>query len=99
MSLTTSERFWEKVRKTSYCWVWIASVRPVAKSKNKSCKNSYGQFWSGSSLVYAHRFAYESEIEPIAKTDKLVNKCGNELCVRPEHWRIEPKKKYARRRG
>ncbi len=91
------ERFWEKVRKTGYCWIWTASMRPVAKSKNKSCKNFYGQFWAGSKLVYAHRFAYESMHRVIKKTEMLVNTCGNERCVNPDHWRLEPKKKYSRK--
>jgi len=73
------ERFWMKVwRETAEsCWEWRASRR-----------RGYGQFWDGSKLVYAHRFAYELLVGPIPEglvLDHYV--CDNKACVNPTHLR------------
>lgn len=68
-------RFWSKVDRTSECWRWSAYVRP----------NGYGQFHVECKPVYAHRFAYELLVGPIAAGMHLDHLCRNKACVNPAH--------------
>ena len=93
---TVADRFWKKVAKSAACWEWKASFRPVAVSKQRKTRsrNRYGQFWLAGRLVYAHRVAWELLNGPISEGYRLDNQCGNEKCVRPEHWRLIKIRKY-----
>lgn len=71
-------RFWSKVNKTDTCWFWTAST--VGKSTYR-----YGGFWYKGKTVRAHRFSYEETYGPIPKGMKVLHKCDNPLCVRPDH--------------
>lgn len=75
------QRFWEKVDKTSNpdgCWVWLASCG----------SHGYGQIGSHSTVMLAHKFAYESEVGTVPIGLQLDHLCRNRKCVNPAH--LEP---------
>lgn len=68
--------FWAKVTvQANECWQWQGSKNQLG----------YGQFWNGSNLVSAHRFAYELLIGEIPPDRELDHLCRNTSCVNPEH--------------
>jgi hypothetical protein len=85
------ERFWSKVEKSTEangCWIWKAAQfchtrygRPL----------SYGSFYVGSRqspgrrMVYAHRISWELAKGPIPAGLRVLHKCDNPTCVRPDH--------------
>lgn len=71
-------RFWSKVNRAGDCWLWVASLGP----------NGYGQFNAGSSIVRAHRFAYEAAVGPVPAGLELDHLCRVRRCVNPAH--LEP---------
>lgn len=69
------ERFWKKVDKTDYCWVWTAS----------KSRAGYGFFGLEGKAQYAHRISFVlagNEIPPGLVLDHL---CRRPECVNPEH--------------
>ncbi len=77
------ERFWEKVHKTSTCWLWTA-----CKVKSNATLY-YGHFYvTSGKTVMAHRYAYERLVGPIPVGLTLDHLCKNPLCVNPAH--LEP---------
>lgn len=84
---TPSERFWEKVNKTSGCWLWTGS----------DDGRGYGNFNRGKHLgkiayVKAHRFAYEELVGPIPEDLVLDHLCHTTRCVNPDHVRAVPQR-------
>jgi hypothetical protein len=71
-------RFWDKVEKTSACWLWLAQRN----------HRGYGRFWIDGALRLAHRVAYGAANGPIPKGLQLDHLCRNRACVRPDH--LEP---------
>ena len=75
-------RFWEKVRKTDTCWIWMASLDHAG----------YGQFhrWDNGRKVMrkAHRVAYELKNGECPPDMCVLHSCDNPKCVRPEHLRL-----------
>jgi hypothetical protein len=72
-------RFWSKVNiSASGCLEWHAYLTP----------DGYGKFWFGTSMVLAHRFAYQALNGPIPAGLELDHTCVNPKCVRPDH--LEP---------
>lgn len=78
---TTEERFWSKVKKTEFCWIWCAGLTSTG----------YGLFHLDaerrSKKIKAHRFAYENMVGSIPEGNILHHTCGNLLCVNPAHLR------------
>jgi hypothetical protein len=74
---TTSfpERFWEKVEKTSSCWIWLGA-------KNKF---NYGEFFYKGKVWKAHRISYLIENGEYDTSLNVAHKCDNPPCVRPDH--------------
>lgn len=88
LAVPIEKRFWEKVKKTSTCWNWIA------------CKDidGYGRFHVGPKLVGAHRYSYELHKATIPKDLVIDHLCRNHACVNPDH--LEPvTDRENRRRG
>jgi len=71
------ERFWHKVQ-VADCWTWTAG----------RFDDKYGCYWHEGKSVYAHRFAYELLVGPVATGLVLDHLCRNTLCVNPDH--LEP---------
>lgn len=71
------DRFWEKVNKTSSCWLWTAFIY----------KSGYGQFisLSGFHSQLAHRFSYAMAYGPIKKGLQIDHICRVRHCVNPSH--------------
>lgn len=69
------KRFLSKVKKTKYCWVWIAS-------KNK---DGYGWFRYNNRMLGSHRISWLIFIGKIPKNLRVLHKCDNPSCVNPEH--------------
>ena len=79
-----ARRFWAKVDKSGsaenpWCWTWTASLHP----------GGYGRFaLRHGKVVYAHRMAYELEIETIPSGLDIDHLCRNRRCVNPAHLEI-----------
>lgn len=71
-------RFWSKVLKTEFCWIWQAS----------KSRYGYGKIlWKGR-LVGAHRVSWELSHGPLSPGQNVLHNCpggDNPSCVRPDH--------------
>jgi len=77
-----AERFWAKVEKKPGCWIWKGSVTK---------HGGYGELIRGGgdrTKLRAHRVSWELHHGPIPDGLCIFLRCGNPLCVRPEHLRI-----------
>lgn len=78
--MLTEDRFWEKVEKTSKCWLWTAGLNT----------SGYGNFWDGTyhdngrpKMVGAHIWVYERYVGPRGGLDVL-HRCDTPRCVNYE---------------
>lgn len=78
--MTTEQRFWKKVSKTGYCWIWTGSQR-----RNGAYKR--GNFRPGgtSEKITVARFSWFIHHGKIPKKMCVLHKCDNGLCVNPMH--------------
>jgi len=75
------DRFWDKVVKTSSCWVWIGA--------GGGRLGEYGVFKPEPHVAFkAHRYAYELLRGPIPDGLTLDHLCRVTRCVNPDH--LEP---------
>ena len=78
------EKFWDKVEKTSDCWIWKGN-------KVKTSKNGgfYGRIFIGGrkngKLWYAHRLSLIVHGIELIEGMEVDHLCFNTLCVRPDH--------------
>ncbi len=86
---SAADRFWSKVDKNGptpvhcpevgQCWVWTAFRKP---------NNGYGTFkgegGKRGTIILAHRFSY-SMLADIPNGMRVLHRCDNPACVRPEH--------------
>jgi hypothetical protein len=70
-----SERFWQKVKRTAGCWVWVGC----------RATRGYGQFRVNGRNEQAHRVAWLITNGPIRDGLCVLHKCDNRECVRPDH--------------
>lgn len=68
-------RFWEKVEKTSTCWLWTGYTD----------KDGYGRFRLGKTNVGAHRYSYRIFYGGIGAKLSVCHTCDNPSCVNPAH--------------
>lgn len=68
-------RFWERVQKSSGCWLW-SGFRDRA---------GYGRFKGPGNIQHAHRTSWVFERGPIPKGLFVCHHCDNPPCVNPEH--------------
>jgi hypothetical protein len=72
-------RFWAKVHKTGYCWLWTGGT----------ARKGYGAFTvhttGGNKTLVAHRFAWRVTKGRIPRNLFVLHKCDNPPCVRPSH--------------
>lgn len=78
---TIAERVWEKVDKSSDCWLWTGYIEP---------KSRRGKFHDKRSRTTwrAYRLVWELERGPIPKGMELDHLCRNPTCVRPDHLEV-----------
>lgn len=75
-------RFWAKVDKSGYCWMWTA------------CRNErgYGTFGikqgDARKVVKAHRLSYVMAFGEDPGSRLIDHRCHNHSCVRPAHLRL-----------
>ena len=81
-----ADRFWQKVQKGDSCWEWTGG-----RYNHPRGGKSYGCFSVGSRtdgskrMVAAHKVAWELEHGAIANGMKVLHRCDNPVCVRPDH--------------
>ena len=68
-------RFWDKVKKTNNCWLWLASKNNMG----------YGRINVSGNVILAHRMSYRMSIGYIPKGMSVLHKCDTPLCVNPKH--------------
>ena len=74
------ERFWAKVRKGPGCWEWTGT-----KSSNMG-HPIIGTGPRGTVIhEYAHRVSWELHFGPIPDELRVLHRCDNPGCVRPDH--------------
>lgn len=81
------DRFWSKVEKTDYCWLWTAG----------KTTDGYGA-WTykvqdKSQWFRAHRFAW-LVTHGAPKKPEFHHICNTRLCVRPDHLRAVTRKEH-----
>lgn len=76
--MTAVARFWDKIELDGSCWAWTGGLG----------HNGYGQFEVDGHNLRAHRFSYETFVEPIPAGHQLDHLCRNRRCVRWSH--LEP---------
>jgi hypothetical protein len=68
--------FWDKVWIGDECWEW------------RGCRNrlgGYGRLSIDGQRVLAHRVAWEMEQGPVPDGIRVLHRCDNPPCVRPDH--------------
>lgn len=71
----TEQRFWDKVNKTSTCWLW----------RGGTCGKGYGHFGYGDKCGMSHRYSWELHFGPIPDGLFVLHRCDTPACVRPDH--------------
>lgn len=81
-NVSDSEWFWNHVRKTPTCWLWIGTC----------FTDGYGAFYRGGQARRAHRESYAMAYGSVPKGMLICHTCDTPSCVRPTHlWPGTPK--------
>ena len=69
------DRFWERVKKTDGCWLWVGYLNIRGK----------GVVYLNGKSIYASRFSYLIHKGEFPKKLYVCHTCDNPKCVRPDH--------------
>ncbi len=72
---TFLERFWSKVERTDWCWLWSGGLD----------SDGYGRIKVEGFTLHAHRVAFELLNGPRPSVVQVLHRCDNRRCVRPDH--------------
>jgi hypothetical protein len=72
--VTDEDRFWQRVKKTRWCWLWIGY----------RVNGRYGAFKVGGRRVLVHRYAFKLMHGHWPKK-KGLHTCDVSNCVKPDH--------------
>lgn len=75
-------RFWAQVNRAEEpeaCWLWQGRQ-----------DKGWGRFWSRGKYYQAQRIVYELTFGPIPPHHVVLQRCGNRLCVKPQHILLQP---------
>lgn len=74
-----AERFWERVEKTSDCWLWQGYRTPFGHGQ---CADDDGR------IRYAHRLSYAMTYGEVPDDLVVRHRCDVPACVRPDHLEL-----------
>ena len=80
--VTRQQRFWLRVRKGVGCWLWSGATSGTGIQARGYIK--FGQ----RRRVFVHRYSYELHHGPIPEGGLVLHRCGNGLCIHPDHLYI-----------
>jgi hypothetical protein len=73
-----SSRFSRHVEQTPDCWNWTGA----------RTGSGYGALSVDGRAVAAHRVAWVLAHGPVGPDDRIFHRCGNRVCVRPDHLEL-----------
>jgi hypothetical protein len=87
--MSVEDRFWSKVDRSGRCWHWTASTG----------RQGYGRFTVLRGVVVrAHHFAWALLRGPLPESARVLQRCGDRLCVRAEHLYLGARVRSSSRR-
>lgn len=79
IAITTPMRFWQKVNKTDSCWLWTGALVRGIPTVERGLRGG---------TMTARRFSYLLHFGAVPQGKRLIDTCGNPLCVFPGHMKF-----------